>query len=95
MKIKKMTLNTALCLLSFSNSISSQKILYAGYPIFFATDDNKTKTKSCTAAFIGNRQGNDGFITSAQCCINENCIIGNRFESVYENKDDVNATRIG
>ncbi|RIB28169.1 hypothetical protein C2G38_1575679 [Gigaspora rosea] len=69
----------------------SDRAIYAGYPISF---ENK---KNCTAAFIGNKQGIDGFITSAQCCVRNNCnFFPNQIsDNVYENEDDGNVTQIG
>ncbi|CAG8830220.1 11116_t:CDS:1, partial [Racocetra persica] len=65
--------------------------MFAGYPILFES------TKSCTAAFIGNKQGIDGLITSAQCCTRINCnFFPNQHpDSVSENLDDGNITHIG
>ncbi|CAG8670899.1 9120_t:CDS:2, partial [Ambispora gerdemannii] len=51
------------------------------------------------AAIFGNddfnKQGVNGLLTSAQCCVNNNCLNGNIFDSAYENEDDGNLTKIG
>ncbi|KAF0507917.1 hypothetical protein F8M41_018873 [Gigaspora margarita] len=69
----------------------SDRAIYAGYPISFENQ------KNCTAAFIGNKQGIDGFITSAQCCVRNNCNFfpNQPSDNVFENEDDGNVTQIG
>ncbi|CAG8840517.1 32971_t:CDS:2, partial [Gigaspora margarita] len=69
----------------------SDRAIYSGYPISFEYQ------KNCTAAFIGNKQGINGFITSAQCCFRNNCNLfpNQPSDNVYENEDDGNVTLIG
>ncbi|KAF0545526.1 serine protease [Gigaspora margarita] len=68
----------------------SDLVFFAGYPISFENQ------KNCTAAFIANKQG-IGFITSAQCCVKNNCNFfpNQSTDNVYAIEDDGNVTLIG
>ncbi|CAG8730770.1 43556_t:CDS:2 [Gigaspora margarita] len=68
----------------------SDLVFFAGYPISFENQ------KNCTAAFIANKQG-IGFITSAQCCVKNNCNFfpNQSADNVYAIEDDGNVTLIG
>jgi hypothetical protein len=67
------------------------RVLFAGYPIIVEN------TKKCTAAFIGDKQGIDGFITSAQCCARNNCNLfpNQPLDNVYGYDNDGNLALIG
>ncbi|RIB04767.1 hypothetical protein C2G38_2221443 [Gigaspora rosea] len=69
----------------------SDNAIFAGYSISFE------KQKNCTAAFLANKQGVDGFITSAQCCVRNNCNFfpNQSADNVYGNEDDGNVNPIG
>ncbi|CAG8482191.1 31025_t:CDS:2 [Gigaspora margarita] len=56
------------------------------------TSNTFQNEKNCTAAFIGNKQGIDGFITSALCCARDNCNIFRNEDSdvVYEGNNTLN-----
>jgi hypothetical protein len=96
--MKKTHLISPLYLLSLLKSASSQggtpqpnspRDLFAGYWINFENQ------KNCTASFVVNKQGINGLLTSARCCVNNNCLNGNVFDTAYENEDDGNVTKIG
>jgi len=94
--MKKINIITPLYLLTILNSAYSQggmpqelREMFAGYWINFENQ------KNCTASFVVNKQGVNGLLTSAQCCVNNNCLNGNAFDTAYENEDDGSVTRIG
>lgn len=87
--MKKNHLISPIYLLTFLNSVYSQQDMYAGFWINFENQ------KNCTGGFLINKQGINGLLTSAQCCVNNNCLNGNVFDTVYENEDDGNVTKIG